>query len=105
MHEHNTLSFCCAICQLSCVAGLLSCVQDPSGSMGAALHSSVLQQQAELGPGCVLLLQQVSVFTPALGTTYAAVTARNVVRVSTSGQQLRKATVLAAQHTVLCLQC
>ncbi|WIA10697.1 hypothetical protein OEZ85_010877 [Tetradesmus obliquus] len=57
-------------------------VKDPTGSMGAALHSSVLQQQAALGPGCVLLLQQVSVFTPAPGTTYAAVTARNIVRVS-----------------------
>jgi hypothetical protein len=50
--------------------------------MGAALHSSVLQQQAELGPGCVLLLQHVSVFTPTPGTTYAAVTAHNIVRVS-----------------------
>ncbi|WIA30741.1 hypothetical protein OEZ86_000808 [Tetradesmus obliquus] len=57
-------------------------IKDPTGSMGAALHSSVLQQQAELGPGCVLLLQQVSVFTPAPGTIYAAVTARNIVRVS-----------------------
>jgi hypothetical protein len=58
--------------------------------MGAALHSSLLQQRAEMGPGCVLLLQQVSVFTPSPGTTYAAVTAGNIVRVS-------------RQHSMLCL--
>lgn len=56
--------------------------QDPTGTMGAALHSSALQQQPQLGPGCVLLLQNVSVLTPNPGSCYLAVTADNIVQVS-----------------------
>lgn len=56
--------------------------------MGAAIHSSVLQrqqqqpqQQPQLAPGCVVLLQQVSVLTPNPGSSYLAVTADNIVQV------------------------
>ncbi|KAF6254554.1 hypothetical protein COO60DRAFT_302384 [Scenedesmus sp. NREL 46B-D3] len=47
-------------CQPSGSGSAFAKIKDSTGSMGAALHSSVLQQQAELGPGCVLLLEQVS---------------------------------------------
>lgn len=56
--------------------------QDPSGTMGAAIHSSALQQQQQLGPGCVVLVQDVSVLTPNPGSCYLAVTADNIVQVS-----------------------
>lgn len=49
--------------------------------MGAAIHSSALQQQPLLGPCCVLLLQDVSVLTPNPGSTYLALTADNIVQV------------------------
>eukprot|EP00775_Hariotina_reticulata_P005817 gene5817-6058_t len=56
--------------------------QDPTGTIGAAVHSSVLQQQLQhdvaLGPGCIALLQDVSVFTPTPGTSYIAITAQNI---------------------------
>lgn len=63
-----------------------SVTQDPTGTMGAALHNSVLQQaqqpdQQHLGPGCVMLLQRVSVLTPSPGSSYLAVTAANIVKV------------------------
>lgn len=50
--------------------------------MGAAIHASALQQQPLLGPGCVMLLQDVSVLTPHPGSCYLAVTAGNIVQVS-----------------------
>lgn len=60
-------------------------MQDPTGSIGAAIHRSVLQhpqyQQGQMVPGTVLLLQQCSVFTPAPGTSYLAVTANNIIKV------------------------
>lgn len=60
-------------------------MQDPTGSIGTAFHGSVLQQQqyqqGRLVPGTVVLLQQVSVFTPAPGVSYLAVTATNIVKV------------------------
>jgi hypothetical protein len=49
--------------------------------MGAAIHSSALQQQPQLGAGCVLLLQNVSVLTPNPGSCYLAVTADNISKV------------------------
>lgn len=55
--------------------------QDQTGIMGAAIHSSALQQQPQLGPGCVLLLQSVSVLTPNPGSCYLAVTADNIAKV------------------------
>lgn len=55
--------------------------QDQTGTMGAAIHSSALQQQPQLGPGCVLLLQSVSVLTPNPGSCYLAVTADNIAKV------------------------
>jgi hypothetical protein len=62
------------------------CLQDLTGTIGAAVHSSVLQQHdSSLGPGAILLLQNVSVFTPAPGTSYIAMTARNIIKVSRGG--------------------
>lgn len=60
-------------------------LQDPTGSIGAAFHRSVLQhqqyQQGRLAAGSVVLLQQVTVFTPTPGTSYLAVTASNIAKV------------------------
>jgi len=60
--------------------------------MGAAIHSSALQQQQQqlpLGPGCVLLLQNVSVLTPNPGSSYLAVTADNIVQVRVAWPRTR----------------
>lgn len=34
-------------------------VQDPSGEIGAGVHSSVMQQNIQLQPGCILILSKV----------------------------------------------
>lgn len=55
--------------------------KDPSGALGAALHASALAAHAGIGPGAVLLLRDVSVFSPVPGAAYLAVTASTVQQV------------------------
>lgn len=61
--------------------GAFAKVKDPTGSMGAAVHQTVVEREPALGPGAALLLEGVPVFTPVPGVTYLCVVPQNVVKV------------------------
>lgn len=56
-------------------------VKDPTGAIGAAIHRGVLEAEPSLGPGCVLLLQNVPVLSAQPRLHYLCVTADNVLAV------------------------
>lgn len=64
--------------------------QDPSGSMGAAVHQSLLEREPGLTPGAALQLTGVPVFTPLPGLTYLVLVPANVHKVQTLALMLSR---------------
>lgn len=55
--------------------------QDPTGSVGACVHRLVLQSDLALGPGAVVMLENVSLISPGPRARYLCVTLDNVSQV------------------------
>ncbi|KAL5496327.1 hypothetical protein EMCRGX_G012586 [Ephydatia muelleri] len=61
---------------------------DPTGEVVCALHHKVVEEhQRELTPGAVMVLRQVSVFSPAPRKHYLSITPDNIIRIYPAGSE------------------
>ncbi|KAK4765919.1 hypothetical protein SAY87_007561 [Trapa incisa] len=71
-------------CNPNGLDGLMVTLKDPTGSIGASIHSRVLSHGSfgkDISVGAVLILQKVAVFSPARYAHYLNITLNNVVKV------------------------
>ncbi|KAK9819660.1 hypothetical protein WJX72_000873 [[Myrmecia] bisecta] len=73
--------------------------KDPTGSMGGGIHRSLLEQEASLAPGAVLVLEKVTLLKVAPKLAYLCITGDNIVQVIPADQAMpsRAAQPRAAQ--------
>ncbi|GKC25933.1 reverse transcriptase domain-containing protein [Tanacetum coccineum] len=72
-------------CTPNALGDMTVTLKDPSGTMGGSIHYKVFQQEEgyarSIKVGVVLILRNVSVFTPKPSNHYLNITLRNVVKV------------------------
>ncbi|XP_069093962.1 homologous recombination OB-fold protein isoform X2 [Pleurodeles waltl] len=76
--------------------------RDPTGEMQGTLHHLLLEErESDLKAGCVLLLQQVGVFSPSSRSHYLNVTPNNVVKIYPADGVSQSAELQEAQNPPL----